>query len=210
MDYHHASCWSPTEYWWGKSTTKKFFTSLPGLLSDPVQKYLPKNNQPYLVPLTIKERPTINIGNGTARRTRSRTRKIYPIQAVRRHQYCLPQDSGFNRKILHRPNRKVISDIHQGQQVYNGSIPLWSQNHPCKTSKNTIRTGFKDWLQETPQPIDQQRLKTWPKNPVKWMSQCAQKFHERSKWEISVSPVPHPSQKLSRTVHSDFQRSFHY
>ena len=42
------------------------------------------------------------------------------------------------------------------------------------------------------------------------MSQCAQNFYNRSKSTISVSPAPHPLHKFSRTVHSDFQREFHF
>ena len=48
VDYHHASCWSPTQSRWGKAITKKYFNSWPGLSYDLVHKYLLKNNQPYL------------------------------------------------------------------------------------------------------------------------------------------------------------------
>ena len=48
VDYHHTSWWSPTKYGRGKETTKKFFTSWPGLSFDLVHKYLFKKNQPYL------------------------------------------------------------------------------------------------------------------------------------------------------------------
>ena len=58
----------------------------------------------------------INTVKGTPGRTISITRSIYPIHAVRSHQSCLPQDSGFNRKFLHGPNRKVPSYIHQGNK----------------------------------------------------------------------------------------------
>ena len=145
----------------------------------------------------------------TIYRTSSRTRPIYPIHAVIRHQSCLPQDSVFNREILNGPNRKVLNYIQKGKQVYTGSIPLWLQHYTCITSKNTIRTWFKDSLPQTPQTIDQQRFEIYPTHPGKWMSQCAQNFYDRSKWEISVSPAPHPSQKFSRTGHSGFQRAFH-
>ena len=37
------------------------------------------------------------------------------------------------------------------------------------------------------------------------MSQCAQKFHEGGKQEISVSPAPHPSQKLIRQAICTFK-----
>ena len=47
VDYHHASCWSPTQSGWIKAITKNFFTSCPGLSFELVQKYLTKNNQPY-------------------------------------------------------------------------------------------------------------------------------------------------------------------
>ena len=40
--YHHASCWIPTQSEWGKSITKKIFTSWLGLSFDLVQKYLSK------------------------------------------------------------------------------------------------------------------------------------------------------------------------
>ena len=48
VDYHHASCWSLTQYGWVKAITKNFFTSCPGLSSDLVQIYLTKKNQSYL------------------------------------------------------------------------------------------------------------------------------------------------------------------
>ena len=34
VDYHHASCWSPTQSGWGIAITKQFFTSWSGLSSD--------------------------------------------------------------------------------------------------------------------------------------------------------------------------------
>ena len=82
----------------------------------------------------------INTVAGTPVTTGSRTRPISPIHAVRINQSCLPQDNGFNRKFLHGPNRKVPSYIQQGQQVYTGSVPLWLQHHPWRTSKT--RSGF--------------------------------------------------------------------
>ena len=42
--YHHASFWSPTQFGWVKAITKNFFTSLPGLSSDLVQRYLTKKH----------------------------------------------------------------------------------------------------------------------------------------------------------------------
>ena len=48
VDYHHTSFWSPTQYGWVRTITNKFITSCPGLSFDIVQKYLTKNNQPYL------------------------------------------------------------------------------------------------------------------------------------------------------------------
>ena len=102
VDHHHKSCWSPTQSRWVKAITKNFFTSWPGLSSDPMQKYLTKKTNYTWAPSTTYERPTINTGKGTTVRTRTRTssitRPIYPIHTVRRHKYFLPQDSGFNRK----------------------------------------------------------------------------------------------------------------
>ena len=48
MDYHHASCWSPTQSGWVRAITKKFFTSWPGLSSDLVQNYLTKKQSTIL------------------------------------------------------------------------------------------------------------------------------------------------------------------
>ena len=42
VDYHHASCWSPTQFRWVKPPPKNFFTSWPGLSSDLVLKYFNK------------------------------------------------------------------------------------------------------------------------------------------------------------------------
>ena len=160
-------------------------------------------------PSSTSKRPQINTGKGNQIRTISRTRPISTIHKVRRHQSFLPQDSGSNRKILYGPNRKVIGYIQQGKQVYTDSIPLWIQQHPCRISENKIRPGFKYSLPETPQPIDQQRVETAPTYSGKWMSKFAQKFHKGGKWDISVSPAPHPLQKLSRTGHLCLQGAFH-
>ena len=46
VDYHNTSCWRPTQYGWLKAIRKHFFTSLPGLSSDLVQKIELRNNQP--------------------------------------------------------------------------------------------------------------------------------------------------------------------
>ena len=140
MDYHHVSCWIPTQSGWGKSITKKLFTSWPGLSSDLMQKYLTRNNQPYLATFDNQVKAYYPHRKGTPGRTRSRTRPIYPIHAFRRHQSCLPQDSGCNREKVHEPNRKVPSYIQQGQQLYTGSVPLWLQHHSCITSKT--RSGL--------------------------------------------------------------------
>ena len=48
VDYHHASCRSPTQSGWGKSITKNFFTSWPGLSFDLVHKYLTKKQSTIL------------------------------------------------------------------------------------------------------------------------------------------------------------------
>ena len=106
------------------------------------------------------KRPQINTVKGNPIIYRSRTIPIPTIHTVRRHQYFLPQDSGSNRNILHGPNRKIPSYIKQGKKVYTGSIPLWTQHHPCRTSEKNIRPWFKYILTETPQPIEQQRVET--------------------------------------------------
>ena len=160
MDYHHTSFWIPTQYGWGKST-KKFLHLLarhiiwPGALI-----FIQKTFNHKWAPSATSKSPHINTGKGTPVRNRSRTRPIYTIHAVNRHQYCLPQDSRPHRKKLHGTNMKLHSYTQQGQQVYTCSIPLWLQHHPCRTSKNRIRTCFKYILPETPQPIDQQRFET--------------------------------------------------
>ena len=48
VDYHHASCWSPTQSGWVKSITKNLFTSWPGLSSYLVLKYLNKKQATIL------------------------------------------------------------------------------------------------------------------------------------------------------------------
>ena len=48
VDYHHASCWSPTHSGWGKAITKNFFTSWPGLLLNLVHKHLTKKQSTVL------------------------------------------------------------------------------------------------------------------------------------------------------------------
>ena len=48
VDYYHVSCWSPTQSGWGKSITKNFLTSWPGLSFDLVHKYLSKKQSTIL------------------------------------------------------------------------------------------------------------------------------------------------------------------
>ena len=48
VDYHHASCWSPTNSGWGKVITKKFFTSWPVLSLDLVHKHPQKKQSNIL------------------------------------------------------------------------------------------------------------------------------------------------------------------
>ena len=124
VDYHHASCWSPTQSELGKAITKNFFNSWPGLSFDLVHKYLSKKINHTWAPSATSKMPQINTGKGNPIQYRSRTRPISTIHAVRRHQSCLPQESGSNSKIVHGPNRKVPSYIQQGQQLYPDSLPL--------------------------------------------------------------------------------------
>ena len=67
-------------------------------------------------PSATSKRLQINTGKRNRIRSRSRTRPIPTIYAVRRHQSFLPQDSGSNRNILHRPKRKVPSYMQQGNK----------------------------------------------------------------------------------------------
>ena len=167
-----------------------------------------KINHTWAPPATAK-RPQINTGKGYPFRARSRPRPVPIIHSVIRHQYCLPQDSGSNRKILYGPNRKVPSYIQQGQQVYPDFLSLWIQQNPCRTSENNIRPGFNDYLPKKPHLMDQQMLETAPTYPGQWMSKCSQNFHEGGKLKRLVSPTPYPSQKLSITVHPNLQGAFH-
>ena len=48
VDYHHVSCWIPTQSGWVKAITKNFFDSWPGLSSDLVLKYLNKKQATIL------------------------------------------------------------------------------------------------------------------------------------------------------------------
>ena len=111
MDYHHASCWSPTQYGWVKEITKNFFTSWTGLSSDLVLKYLNKTQATILGhiqhPRKYLRSTQKSNSKKTRTRTRIRTRSISPIRAVSKHQYRLPRHIGFDREILHWSNRKV-------------------------------------------------------------------------------------------------------
>ena len=48
VDYHHASCWSPTQSGWGKETTKNLFNSWPDLSVYLVHKHLNKKQSTIL------------------------------------------------------------------------------------------------------------------------------------------------------------------
>ena len=56
--------------------------------------------------------------------------------------------------------------------------------------------------------MDQQRFETQAKHYGKWVSQCAQNLSKGNKWEISVSPFPHPFQKFSRAGYPKFKVHF--
>ena len=73
-----------------------------------------KINHTWAPPATAKG-PQINTRKGHAFRTISITRLVPTSHAVRKHQSCLLQDSGYFRENLYRPNRKVPSHIKQGQ-----------------------------------------------------------------------------------------------
>ena len=95
VDYHHISCWSPTHSGWVKAITKNFFTSWPGLSLEMVHKHLTRKkiNRTWTPPATAKG-PHINTRKGHAFISRSRTIPVPTIQAVRKYQYYLLQDSG--------------------------------------------------------------------------------------------------------------------
>ena len=48
VNYHHASCWSPTTSGWIKSIKNNFFTTWPGLNANTVAKYLSKKEATVL------------------------------------------------------------------------------------------------------------------------------------------------------------------
>ena len=122
VDYHHTSCRSHTQYGWGKGITKT--SSLLGQAyhltwcTNITQKII---NHTW-APAATSKMTQINTGKGYPIISRSITRTVPTIHSVKRHQSCLPQDSGSNRKKLHGPNRKVPSYIQQGQQVYPGRL----------------------------------------------------------------------------------------
>ena len=164
-----------------------------------------------LAPSTTSKRPQINTGKGYPIRSRSRarTRPVPNTHAVRRHQSCLPQDSRYNRKFYTNQTGRLPVTSSKGIKYILVAYHYDSNTIHCRTSENKIRPGFNGSLPNTPHIIDQQRLETTPTYPVQWMSQCSQKFHEGGKRNISVSPAPHPSQKLIRTGHPNFKGAFH-
>ena len=148
------------------------------------QKFIEKTINHTWAPSATSKRPQINTWKVNPIIPISITIPVTTIHTVRIHQYCLPQDSGYHRKKLHVPNRKVSSYIQKWKQVYPGCLSLWIQHHPCRTSENKIMPGFNDSLPETPELIDQYRVETAPTYSGQWMSQCAQNFHEGGKWEL--------------------------
>ena len=114
VEYHHTSCWSPTNLGWGKSITKKHFTSWPGLSVELVQKHLKKKIHHTWAPPATAEGPQIHTRKGHASRPRSRVWPVPSIHIVRKHQSCLFQDSWSVRGNVYRSNSKVPSHFKQG------------------------------------------------------------------------------------------------
>ena len=110
VEYHHASCWSPTHSGWGKAITKNFSTSWPGLSTDLVHKHINKKiNHTWVPPATAKG-PQINTRKGNAFITRSGARPVTKIHAVRKHQSCLLQDSGsFGENVYDQTGRSPVT-----------------------------------------------------------------------------------------------------
>ena len=71
-------------------------------------------NHNWAPPATAK-RPQINTGKFYPFRSRSITRPVLTIHAVRRRQSCILQDNGSLRYNVYGTNRKVPSYIMQGQ-----------------------------------------------------------------------------------------------
>ena len=121
----------PHSIWVGKGNYKKLLHFLAGLIIWSCAKILDwKTSNHTQASSTTSESPTIHTEKGNPIRTRTiprtRTISISPIYKVIRHQYCLPQDSGFDRLNLHWSNRTVSNHIQQRQQIYFGGLPLLS------------------------------------------------------------------------------------
>ena len=84
----------------------------------------PKNNQPYLGTFRNLEKASDQHKKIYSSQNQIQNKTNFHHPSSQTTPIFLPQDSGYNRKILHGPNRKVTSYIQQGQQLYTGSIPL--------------------------------------------------------------------------------------
>ena len=114
VDYHHASCWSPTHSGWGKAITKNFFTSWPGLSVDLVHKHLNKKQSTILGHL---QQPRKGL-----RSTQEKIMHPDPdpsmTSSLKQHSQKTPILS-FSRQLIfpekmYRSNRKVPSHFKQG------------------------------------------------------------------------------------------------
>ena len=118
----------PHSFWIGESNHKKILH----LLASPnieLGSQLPhkKTINHTWAPLATAEGRLINTRKVHAFRTRSRARPVPTIHSVRKHQYCLLQDSGSFWENVYTPNRKVTSHIKQREISISWSLTITTQ-----------------------------------------------------------------------------------
>ena len=105
VDYHHASCWIPTNSGQGKVTSSLIGQAYHWTwFTKTSQKTI---NHTWAPPATAEE-PQIHTRKSHASRPRSRARPVSSSHTVRKHQSCRLQDSGSFRENLYRPNTNKL------------------------------------------------------------------------------------------------------
>ena len=91
----------PYSFWMGKSNHKKILHFLARPIIGPGEQTPHEKTINYTwEPPATADGPQINTRKGHASTTRPRARSVPSIHTVRKHQYCLLQDSGFPVKFI--------------------------------------------------------------------------------------------------------------
>ena len=151
----------PHSIWMGESKHKKILHFLARPIIWPgAQIFIQKIFNHTWAPSASSKRPQIDTGKVHPIRSRSRTRSITTIHAVRRHQSCLPQDNGPNRKIYTDQMGRFPVTYSKGNKYILVAYHYESDTIHAEPLKKRSGLDVNTALPKTPHPIYQQRVET--------------------------------------------------